>query len=278
VNDPQACVIGWPIKHSRSPVIHKYWLKELGLSGDYGIRAVAPEEIERFVQGFAGSGLVGANVTVPHKETVFALVTDRDAAATATGAMNTLWLENGVLAGANTDPVGFLANLDEQARGWDQRPDTAIVLGAGGAARGIVWALTTRGFGRIVVANRTLSRAEQLARELGNTVDAVSWQQLAGELANARVLINATTLGMSGQGPLVIDLDGLPGEAVINDIVYTPLETPLLAAGRARGLTCVDGLGMLPHQAVPGFARWFGATPRVSAGLRAAVIDSLGLN
>lgn len=272
---PRACVIGWPIKHSRSPIIHGHWLKEHGLPGDYVIHAVAPGDVVDFVTRLADHGFVGTNVTVPHKETVFDLVRDRDPAAAATGAMNTIWLQDGALRGANTDPVGFLANLDDGAPGWDAVDRPAVVLGAGGAARGIAWALTTRGLGRVIVVNRTLGRAEKLAADLGPGVTAADWRNLPAALAGAGVLVNATTLGMEGHGRLELDLSVLPQDAVVNDIVYTPLETTLLAAARDRNLACVDGLGMLLHQAVPGFARWFGVVPKVSQGLRAAVLATL---
>ena len=272
---PIACVVGWPVKHSRSPVIHRFWLNELGLDGDYVIHPVEPEKVAAFFATFAASGFVGGNVTVPHKEAAFAAVTRRDPAAEATGALNTLWLEDGKLVGANTDPVGFLANLDETTPGWDQTPGAAVVLGAGGAARAIVWALITRGFGPVHVVNRDPARPRALARQLGDKVKPARWADVPSLLIEARILVNTTTLGMDGQPPLKIDLAPLPGEAVVNDIVYVPLETELLATARRRGLRVTGGLGMLLHQAVPGFERWFGKRPRVTPALRDAVQKSI---
>lgn len=272
---PIACVIGWPVKHSRSPVIHRFWLNEFGIDGDYVLHPVEPEKVAAFLSDFSRSGFVGGNVTVPHKEAAFAAVARRDAAAEATGALNTLWLEDGVLVGANTDPHGFLASLDESAPGWDGAPGPAVVLGAGGAARAIVWALITRGFAPVHVVNRDPARPKNLARQLGDKVRPARWADLPSLLRDARVLVNTTTLGMAGQPPLKVDLAPLPNDAVVNDIVYLPAETELLAAASARGLRTVGGLGMLLHQAAPGFARWFGRTPQVTPALRAAVQKSI---
>ena len=199
---PVACVVGWPVKHSRSPAIHKFWLNELGIDGDYVIQPVEPEKAAAFFAGLATSGYVGCNVTVPHKEAAFAAATRRDPAAEATGALNTLWLEDGKLVGANTDPVGFLANLDETTPGWDRTPGPAVVLGAGGAARAIVWALITRGFGPVHVVNRDPARPQALARQLGDSVKPARWPDVPSLLIGARVLVNTTTLGMDGQPPL----------------------------------------------------------------------------
>jgi len=272
----KACVIGWPIKHSRSPIVHRFWLNELGIEGDYVIQPVEPERAAIFLARFAESGYVGGNVTVPHKETAYAAVARREPAARAIGAVNTLWLEDGVLVGTNTDATGFLANLDQEAPGWDRSRGTALVLGAGGAARAIAWALTTRGFARIHVVNRTSARAAALAERFGATVLPAGPDALPALLAEADVLINTTSLGMEGQPPLAIDLAPLKKSAIVNDLVYVPLTTPLLAAARARGLVAVDGLGMLLHQAVPGFERWFGVRPTVTPALRAALLADLG--
>ncbi len=272
---PVACVIGWPIKHSRSPVIHRFWLNELGLDGDYVIRPVEPDQAVGFFATFARSGFVGCNVTVPHKEAAFAAVHRREAAAEETGALNTVWIEDGKLAGTNTDPAGFLANLDEQAPGWDASAGAAVVLGAGGAARAVVWALLGRGFAPVTVVNRTPERAKALADRFGWRVATASWESLPGHLAAARLLVNTTTLGMHGQPLLDIDVSHLPREAVVNDLVYVPLETPLVTSARVAGLTAVGGLGMLLHQAVPGFARWFGKRPQVTQALVAAVQKSI---
>lgn len=266
-----ACVVGWPVKHSRSPAIHKFWLKEFGIDGDYVIQPVEPEKIAAFFAGLPASGYVGCNITVPHKEAAFAAVARRDAAAQATGAVNTLWLEDGRLAGANSDPAGFLANLDEETPGWDKTPGSAVVLGAGGAARAIVWALLTHGFAPVHVVNRDPARPKALARQFGEHVKPARWADVPSLLIGARLLVNTTTLGMDGQPPLRIDLAPLPADAVVNDIVYVPAETELLAAAKARKLRTVGGLGMLLHQAVPGFEHWFGRRPKVTAALRAAI-------
>jgi shikimate dehydrogenase len=272
---PLACVVGWPVKHSRSPLIHRFWLRQLGLPGDYVLHPVEPEKAAGFFRDFATSGFVGGNVTVPHKEAAFAGVMRRDAAAEAVGALNTLWLEDGALVGANTDVPGFLANLDEETPGWAEMPGAAVVLGAGGAARAIVFALLSRGFAPVHVVNRNPDRPKAIARLLGAQVRAARWTDLPALLATARVLVNTTTLGMDGQPPLKIDLAPMPQDAVVNDIVYVPLETPLLAAAADRGLRTAGGLGMLLHQAVPGFEHWFGARPEVTPELRAAVQASI---
>jgi shikimate dehydrogenase len=272
---PTACVIGWPVKHSRSPVIHGYWLKELGLPGDYVLKPVPPEEIAQFLNDLPTSGFVGGNVTVPHKEAAFA-ASEHDTAAEAIGAVNTLWIDGGKLIGGNTDAFGFLANLDESAMAWDKSPGAAVVLGAGGAAKAIVWGLLSRGFAPIHVVNRTPGRARQIAARFGNEVKPATWQELPGLLGAAEILVNTTNLGMAGEPDLKIDLGPMKPGSVVADIVYVPLETTLLATARKRGLTAVDGLGMLLHQAVPGFEKWFGKRPTVTPELRAAVLATIG--
>lgn len=269
-----ACVIGWPVAHSRSPLIHRYWLSRLGIAGDYVIAAVEPERIDAFLAGFADSGFVGGNVTVPYKENAFRAA-EVDAAAEALGAANTLWLEGRRLFGTNTDAEGFLANLDHGAPNWDGEDGTAIVLGAGGASRAVVWALLQRGCNPVVVVNRSFARANALATRFGVGVRPAGWDELPQWLPKARLLVNATSLGMHGQPPLAIDLSALPDGAVVNDLVYVPLETELLRAARGRGLVAVDGLGMLLHQAAPGFEKWFGTRPEVTPELRELVIADL---
>ena len=272
---PVACVIGWPVKHSRSPVIHKFWLAEYGIAGDYVLHPVEPEKVAAFFADFAHSGFIGGNVTVPHKEAAFAAVARRDAAAEATGALNTLWLEDGALVGANTDVAGFLANLDDETPGWDGKKGAAVVLGAGGAARAIVWGLLSRGLAPVHVVNRDPARPKALAARFGDQVKPACWADVPSLLAGARVLVNTTTLGMDGQPPLKVDLAPLPKDAVVNDIVYVPRETELLQAARARKLRTAEGLGMLLHQAAPGFEHWFGRRPVVTAELRRAVQKSI---
>jgi shikimate dehydrogenase len=267
----RAGVVGWPIEHSRSPTIHRYWLKELGLPGSYEKFAVRPEEFRRFVDGIGEDALVGANVTAPHKEAAFNACEARTPVAGALGAVNTLWREDGRLWGDNTDVAGFLANLDEATPGWDEARKLAVVIGAGGAARAIVYALLSRGFARVAVVNRTHARAEALATHFGGFTTAVPWADLPSELRKADLLVNASTLGMIGQPSLTIDLSALPEHAVVTDAVYVPLLTPLIEAASARGLRVAEGLGMLLHQAAPAFARWFGRRPAVTPALRALV-------
>lgn len=270
-----ACVIGWPVEHSRSPLIHNYWLKRYRIAGEYRRELVPTEEFAAFVRSLAGRGYVGANVTVPHKEAAFALSTP-DERARAVGAANTLWLDNGVLRSTNTDVEGFLDNLDARAPGWDRGANKAVVLGAGGAARAVIHGLLARGIERIVIANRTLSRAETLHQIFGGRVDVARWDEVGASLAGAALLVNTTTLGMQGQPGLAVDVTRLPGHAIVTDLVYVPVLTPLLAAAKAHGLRTADGLGMLLHQAVRGFALWFGKTPEVTAELRTLVEADLG--
>jgi len=271
---PTACIIGWPVAHSRSPAIHGFWLNELGIAGGYVRAPVAPDQISAFLGAFATSGYVGGNVTMPHKEAAFAAVSDMDETARAIGALNTLWIESGKLFGGNTDALGFLANLDEAVENWDKDPGAAVVLGAGGGAQAILFALLERGFAPIHLVNRTLERAETLAARFGSAVRPAGWERADRLLGKADLLVNTTILGMKGSPSPELDLGALPDDAVVTDLVYVPLETPLLAAARARGLRTADGLGMLLHQAAPGFERWFGKRPSVSPALRAAVLKT----
>ena len=265
-----ACVIGWPVEHSRSPLIHNYWLKQYGIAGAYRREAVPPAEFAAFIGSLAARGYVGANVTLPHKEAALAL-SQPDARALAVGAANTLWLDAGVLRSTNTDVEGFLDNLDACAPHWDRRPGKAVVLGAGGAARAVIYGLIARGLEQIVLINRTPGRAEALGQQFGARVEIVRWEELNAALSDAALLVNTTTLGMQGQPALPVDLARLPDHAVVTDLVYVPVRTPLIAAAMARALRTADGLGMLLHQAVRGFALWFGATPAVTPELRALV-------
>src|SRR5882762_4804853 len=264
-----ACLIGWPAAHSRSPLIHHYWLRTLGIEGGYLIEAVPPERYAEFVARLSTHGFVGANVTIPHKERVLAL-SKPDARARAIGAANTLWYEGGELRSTNTDIEGFIDNLDACAQGWDGATD-ALVLGAGGSSRAVVFGLIERGIKRVHLANRTVERARALADQFGANVHPVSWDAVSDLLPCAGLLVNTTSLGMHGQPALEADASRLPAHAVVADLVYVPLETPLLAAARARGLKTADGLGMLLHQAVRGFELWFGQRPEVSSELRALV-------
>jgi shikimate dehydrogenase len=268
------CVIGWPVEHSRSPLIHSYWIRQLGLTAEYRREAVPPERFSAFVAGLAEQGYVGANVTVPHKEAALDLA-EADERATAVGAINTLWFEDGSLRATNTDVEGFINNLDTSVPAWDRGLETAAVFGAGGAARAIVAGLLERGVERINVFNRNFDRGTALQAQFGGQVHPLRWEEKNGLLADAGLLVNATSLGMSGQPPLDISLSRLPLSAVVADIVYAPIETPLLKAAKEHGLRTVDGLGMLLHQAVGGFERWFGVRPQVTEALRALVTADL---
>ena len=264
-----ACLIGWPAAHSRSPLIHHYWLRTLGIEGGYVIEAVPPDEFKDFLFRLSHRGFVGANVTIPHKERALAL-SKPDERARAVGAANTLWYQDGELCSTNTDVEGFINNLDSSAPGWDRAED-ALVLGAGGAARAVVFGLLERGVKRVHLANRTIERARALSGQFGARVLPVAWDAIGGLLPRAGLLVNTTSLGMHGQPALELDVGLLPSHAVVADLVYVPLQTPLLAAARARGLKTADGLGMLLHQAVRGFELWFGQRPEVTSELRSLV-------
>ena len=264
-----ACIIGWPAGHSRSPLIHNYWIERYGVAGAYRREAVAPDRFADFVTHLADHGYVGANVTIPHKETALALSRPDDRAE-AVGAANTLWLDDGTLRSTNTDAEGFLANLDAAAPNWDRGLESAVVLGAGGAARAVVFGLIERGVDDIQVVNRTPKRAEALRQQFGDSVHPRHWDELTGLLGGTGLLVNTTSLGMAGQPELDIKLK-VRDSAVVADLVYVPLETKLLAKARERGLRTADGLGMLLYQAVRGFELWFGVRPEVTPQLRALV-------
>jgi shikimate dehydrogenase len=264
-----ACLIGWPAAHSRSPLIHHYWLRKLGIAGGYVIEAVPPEEFQDFVLRLSFRGFVGANVTLPHKERALELSTP-DTRARAVGAANTLWFADGELRSTNTDIEGFINNLDACASGWDSAEE-ALVLGAGGASRAVVFGLIERGIKRIHLANRTVERARALADQFGASIRPASWDAIGDLLPRAELLVNTTSLGMRGQPALEVEVGLLPPHAVVADLVYVPLDTPLLTAAKARGLKTADGLGMLLHQAVRGFELWFGQRPEVTSELRALV-------
>jgi shikimate dehydrogenase len=264
-----ACLIGWPATHSRSPLIHHYWLRTLGIEGGYNIEAVPPEGFAEFLVHLSKHGFVGANVTIPHKERALALSVP-DARARAIGAANTLWYDGGELRSTNTDVEGFINNLDACAPGWDTAGD-ALVLGAGGASRAVLFGLIERGVKRVYLANRTVERARMLADQFGASVHVLDWDGVDGLLPRTGLLVNTTPVGMHGQPSLEIDVGQLPSHAVVADLVYVPLETELLAAARGCGLKTADGLGMLLHQAVRGFELWFGQRPRVTSELRALI-------
>jgi shikimate dehydrogenase len=263
------CVIAWPAGHSRSPLIHNYWINQHKLDAEYRREAVPPDKFAAFVGNLRSNGYIGANITVPHKEAALAL-SEPDDRARAVGAANTLWYDDDTLRSTNTDVEGFLANLDVAAPGWDRGLESAVVLGAGGGARAVVFALLQREVGRVYVINRTRDRAQALKKKFGARVHLAGWNETTGLLGGAGILVNTTTLGMVGQPPLEINLR-CPASLVVADLVYAPLETGLLASARARGLRTADGLGMSLHQAVRGFQLWFGVRPEVTPELRAMV-------
>lgn len=267
----RACVIGWPIEHSRSPLIHGYWLKKYGIEGAYDKRAVRAEHISDFLKGLAAEGLAGCNVTVPHKESAFAVADIKDPSAKAVGAANTIWLEGEKIACANTDTYGFMTHLTREAPLWKQAGRPVAILGAGGAARAIVYGFLEAGVSDIRVFNRSLDRAKEIATHFGSRVSAEEWSSFETSQRGFSVVVNTTTLGMKGATDVSLSLDNLSADCVVADIVYVPLETGLLKRARARGLKTVDGLGMLLHQAVPGFEKWFGVKPEVTAELRALI-------
>jgi shikimate dehydrogenase len=277
-----AGVIGWPIAHSLSPRLHGFWLRRLGIDGAYVPLAVAPERLEQALAALPALGLAGVNVTVPHKERALAAVDEASLVARRIGAVNTIIVRpDGRLRGTNTDAFGFLENLRDRAPGCDPAAGPALVLGAGGAGRAVIAALIDAGVPALRLANRHRERAEAVAADFAHTdpgvsIDVAPWEQRAAVLPGLALLVNATSLGMAGQPALDLDLELLPPEAIVADIVYTPLTTPLLAAAAARGNPVVDGLGMLLHQARPAFAAWFGHDPRVTDALRRFVMQALG--
>ena len=279
-----AAVLGWPISHSRSPLIHGTWIAKYKLDASYEPIAVDPEHASDWFAQFTDHDLVGANVTIPHKETALAACHHVEPHAARLGAVNTLWVDGGQLHGTSTDGEGFMANLAEHAPDWARHPeaDTVLILGAGGAARAIVDALLDQGVDHVVLLNRTLERAQRLAAHFNayfgeSRVIAAETTAFAAHASGAGLLVNTTALGMAGQPPLEIPIEALAEGATVSDIVYTPLETPLLASARARAHPVVDGLGMLLHQAVPGFERWFSVRPEVTADLRQRVLDDIQL-
>ena len=270
-----AGVMGWPVGHSRSPRLHGHWFQRYGIDGTYIPLPVRPEDVEPAFRALPRVGFRGWNVTVPHKEAAARLVDELDPAAKRIGAVNTvLVLEDGRTRGLNTDGAGFLANLRQQVPQWRAEGGPVVVLGAGGSARAVAAALLDAGVPALRLVNRTVARAAQLAAELKGLgpIASAGWDNLEHALADAALLVNGTTLGMTGQPPLEIELEALDPRAVVADLVYAPLETGLLAAAKRRGSPTVEGLGMLLHQAVPGFAHWGGRVPEVDDALRAAVL------
>ena len=261
-----SCVIGYPAKHSRSPKLHGYWIKRYGIDGDYRIEEIRPEDFTAFVTNLAANGYVGANVTMPHKEMALAL-SEPDARAKAVGAANTLWLDQGKLRSTNTDVEGFIGALDAAAPGWDKRNDTAVVLGAGGAGAAVVYGFIERGIKTIHLVNRTYEKAVAMRERFGASVHPARWSDVPRLLGGLGLLANTTSLGMKGKDPMVIDLAPMAPGAVVADVIYVPLKTPLLAAAEQCGFKTSNGLDMLMHQAVRGFELWFGVRPEVTKEL-----------
>ena len=272
----QAGVIGWPVSHSLSPRLHGFWLKELGIDGTYSALAVAPDGLENSLRSLPERGFAGVNLTLPHKEAAATIVDTMDSVASRIGAVNTIVVgADGSLAGSNTDGYGFIENLKSSAPEWTADNKSAVILGAGGAAKAIIAALLDAGLKELRLVNRTQSRAESLKDDIGGAIIVVPWADRTKALEGAGLLVNTTTLGMTDEEPLEIDLSPLPAKAVVTDIVYAPLTTPLLKDAAGRGNLTVDGLGMLLHQARPGFDQWFGAEPVVTDALRAHVLEGL---
>jgi shikimate dehydrogenase len=271
-----AGVMGWPIAHSRSPVIHGHWIEQLGIRGAYVPLAVNPVNLPEALQGLSALGFAGCNLTLPHKVDALTCIAELDHVARQIGAVNTVVVQvDGSLRGTNTDAFGYIQSLREAQPGWQADSGPAVVLGAGGAARAIVWALADAGVKEIRLFNRSPDKAHEMARQFGSPVKALAWEQRHDALADAGLLVNTTTQGMQGQAALDIDLSALPQTALVSDIVYTPLETDLLLRAKLRGNSVVNGLGMLLHQARPGFEAWFGVMPEVTPALWQKVLATL---
>lgn len=263
----KACVIGWPINHSRSPLIHGYWLRLYSIEGTYIRQPVEPSSLSKFIGNLSNLGYAGCNVTIPHKEAVYELVDRVDESTERLGAVNTVYVREGKILGTNTDGEGFINNLRQSISQLNLVNTRAVVLGAGGASLAVVNAILAEGVSEVGVANRTLEKAEQLRRRFGSRITPIAWEKAADHLSECSLLVNTTSLGMTGHSDLTIDISRLSNTAIVSDIVYTPLRTKLLAEAAARGNPVVEGLGMLLHQAVRGFSLWFGITPTVTTEL-----------
>lgn len=275
-SSPRAFVAGYPIKHSRSPLIHGFWLDQLGIEGSYEKVAVEPDSFPAFIADLRNkeSGYIGGNITIPHKEAACQLADETDPLAEELGAANTLWLADGQVHATNTDGIGFTGNLDAASPGWD-KAEVAIVLGAGGASRAILQSLRDRGLREIHVVNRTVTRAQELADRFGARLHAHPMAALPELMTDAGLFVNTTSLGMDGSEAPDLPFEKMPSGSLVTDIVYVPLKTPFLAMAEKAGLATVDGLGMLLHQAVPGFEKWFGKRPEVTADLRRHILADI---
>lgn len=268
----KAAVIGWPIGHSKSRLIHGYWLDQNGIKGSYEPIGFSPDDFIMGVHDLASQGYNGCNVTIPHKETALKIADHISERAKAIGAANTLVFKSGKIFADNTDGIGFINNLKQGAPDWNASSGAALVIGAGGAARAIIYALLEEGAPKVIIANRTKEKANTLAAFFGDKVSVISMRDIPHSLKDANTLVNTTSLGMTGQPELKVDISNLPKTALVTDIVYSPLITPLLEQAKELDLQTVDGLGMLLHQAVPGFEAWFGVRPVVDATLRQIVL------
>lgn len=270
---PLAGVVGWPIAHSRSPALHGHWLARYGIKGHYIPIGLKPQDFEAGIRMLPRLGFRGINLTIPYKETILSMADSVSDRASLIGAANTIsFRDDGSIHADNTDGIGFLESVNAAVPGWSARNAPALVIGAGGAARAIISALLTAGTPEVLVINRTRQKAQMLREHFGARLSINDWERAADMAAQAGLIVNTTSLGLVGKTPLSMSLDQAPDDAVVVDIVYNPLETEFLARARARGLTCVDGLGMLLYQAAPGFESWFGHKPEVDAALRAAVL------
>ena len=272
---PKAFVAGWPVDHSRSPLIHRFWLKTYGIRGEYKKKAIAPDKFNTAFMKLRDKGYAGGNITIPHKVRVMELVDETDVMARKIGAVNTVQFVDNKIIGTNTDGYGFLTNLQNTIPDWRCRDSHAVVLGAGGAARAVVAILLAKGAGKIILSNRTAEKATELQKRFGERIEVQDWERRSEILGDTDLLVNTTSLGMVGKPKLEIDLAGLNPKAVVADLVYTPLETRLLQMARKGNHPVADGLGMLLHQAAPGFEIWFGKRPEISEDLRKLVMEDL---
>lgn len=269
----KTAVIGHPINHSKSPLIHTHWIKQYDLNGTYEAIDIAPETLKEGIDTLITNGFSGFNVTIPHKETILPLCETIDDTARACGAVNTIVIKDGKLHGYNTDGFGFIANIKQNAPSFDFTKGPAVIIGAGGAARAIIKGLIDAGVPRIIIANRTREKADIIAAQMDATkITTIEWADRHAALENANLLVNTSSLGMTGKPPLDLGLTALPSSALVTDIVYSPLETPLLTTAKQRGNTIVTGIGMLLHQARPGFEKWHGIMPQVTKELEALVL------
>ncbi|MDP1700772.1 MAG: shikimate dehydrogenase [Aestuariivirga sp.] len=267
----KACVIGWPIAHSRSPLIHNYWLKRYGIDAVYEKKAVEPKNVALFIANLAASEFIGCNVTIPHKEAAFQAVSKADEIAGRLGAVNTVYIKDGVVCGTNTDGEGFIASLRHAYPAFELKNKTAVIVGAGGAAKAIIGALLDEGVAKIGIINRTRERIHELQTQFGSGIYEISETNSNDTLKSCALLVNTTSMGMEGQPPLELEIQSLGPYALVADIVYTPLETAFLKKAKRQGNPVLDGLGMLLHQAVRGFELWFGVKPEVTAELHALI-------